>query len=159
MFRKALAAAAILLAVFHGWLLIGQMWEGQLAELSLLARWLVAGGLVWGLYALRRQGAPMLFGRKAVAIWLLAALLHGPAVADRFGTPGVPALPEAVAALAKAALGAAALVGLILVAGLLPARRRPRPPVLTRTRCDHALLGALSPDTCFLFAPRPPPVR
>jgi hypothetical protein len=155
MFRKTLAAAAVLLAVFHGWLLIGQVWDGQLAELAVFARWLVAGGLVWGLYALGRQGAPMFFGRKAVAIWLLAALLHGPAVAERLSAPG---LPEVVATIAKVTLGAAALVGVMLVTGLLAARRRPRPRFVSRTSSARGRIGALSPDTCFCFAPRPPPV-
>jgi hypothetical protein len=158
MFRKALAVAAVLLAAFHGWLFAGQLWNGQLADLAVLLRWLVAGGLVWGLYGLRRQGAPMFFGRKAVALWLLAALLHGPAVAERVGAPGIPALPEVVATIAKVALGAAALVGLILLTGLAVATRRKRPVVASRTRSSHALQGALSPGTYFLFAPRPPPV-
>ncbi len=156
MFRKTLAATAVLLAVFHGWLLVGQAWDGQLAELAVLTRWLVAGGLVWGLCALRRQGAPMFFGRKAVAIWLLAALLHGPAVAERFAAPG---LPEVVATIAKVTLGAAALVGVMLVTGLLAATRRKRPGSFSRTSFDRALIGALPPDTYFRFAPRPPPVR
>jgi len=158
MLRKALATAGLLVIAFHGWLLVSQLWTGELADLALAARWLVAGGLVWGLLQLRRQGEPVFFGRKAVALWLVAALLHGPALVERFTAPGAPAVPEVVATVAKVAAGATALVGLILLVGVLASRRRRLLPVFTVLRSDHALEGALSPGTYFRFAPRPPPV-
>jgi hypothetical protein len=158
MFRKALAAAGALLALFHGWLLVGQAWDGQLADPGVLFRWFIAGALVWSLLALRRQGAPVFFGRRAVAIWLLAALLHGPAVAERIGAPGIPALPEVAATLAQVALGATTIVGLALLAGLLAAPRRLCSPLVTLAHRHRPLPGALSPGTYLSFSPRPPPV-
>ena len=158
MFRKVLTLAGLVLALFHAWLFAGQAWDGQLADLALVARWVVAGSLIWALWSLRRRGASLFWGRQAVAIWLLAALLHGPSVAERAGDPGFPAVPEAIAILAQVALGATIVVGLVLLFGVLAAARRRRPPVLSATRSDHALLGALSPDRYLLFAPRPPPL-
>jgi hypothetical protein len=158
MVRKALATAGLLLVLFHGWLFVGQVWTGELADLTLVARWLVSGGLVWGLYQLKRQDAPIFFGRKAVALWVLAALLHGPALAERIAAPGDPAIHEIVATVAQIVTGAAAVVGLVLFTGLLSSTRRRTPTVFTAIRSDHAIEGALAPGTCFRFAPRPPPV-
>ena len=158
MVRKALATAGLLLVLFHGWLFVGQVWTGELADLTLVARWLVSGGLVWGLYQLKRQDAPIFFGRKAVALWVLAALLHGPALAERIAAPGDPAIHEIVATVAQIVTGAAAVVGLVLFTGLLSSTRRRTPTVSTAIRSDHAIEGALAPGTCFRFAPRPPPV-
>lgn len=158
MLRKALATAGLLLVLFHGWLFVGQVWTGELADLTLVARWLISGGLVWGLYQLKRQDAPIFFGRKAVALWVLAALLHGPALAERIAAPGDPAIHEIVATVAQIVTGAAAVVGLVLFTGLLSSTRRRTPTVFTAIRSDHAIEGALAPGTCFRFAPRPPPV-
>jgi hypothetical protein len=158
MLRKALTAAGALLVVFHGWLLVGQAWDGHLTDVAVLGRWIVAGGLVWGLWGLRRRHAPIFFGRQAVAIWLLAALLHGPAVAERIDPSDTPALPEVAATLTQVAFGAATVVGLVLLAGLLTASRRTRAPRISRARSTHALLGALLPGAHLSFSPRPPPV-
>ncbi|HSG00202.1 MAG TPA: hypothetical protein VLA20_03685, partial [Vicinamibacterales bacterium] len=148
----------LLLVLFHGWLFVGQVWAGELSDLTLVARWLISGGLVWGLYQFRRQGAPIFFGRKAVALWVLAALLHGPALAERIAAPGDPAIHDIVATVAQIASGAAVAVGLMLLTGLLSSTRRRTPTVFTVIRSDHAIEGALAPGTCFRFAPRPPPV-
>jgi hypothetical protein len=158
MVRKALAAAGLLLVLFHGWLFVGQVWTGELADLTLVARWLISGGLVWGLYHLKRQGTPLFFGRKAVALWVLAALLHGPALAERIAAPGDPAVNDIVATVAQVVSAAAAVVGLVLFAGFLTNARRRTSPAFTFIRSDHAIEGALAPGTCFRFAPRPPPV-
>jgi hypothetical protein len=158
MFRKTLAAAGLLLALFHGWLFADQLWNGQLADLTLLTEWLVAGGLLWALYRLRQRGLPIFCGRQAVAIWLLAALLHGPAAAERMSGPFVPAVPEVVATLSQIALGATAVVGLMLLLGLTSSGRRHVLPVLTFRVPGPSRPGALWPDAFFRYAPRPPPV-
>jgi hypothetical protein len=157
MIRRALIAAGMLLVLFHGWLLVDQVWAGALTDLALVARWVVAGGLLLALYGLRRQGAPVLWGRQAVALWLLAALLHGPAVAQRVSTTGEPVGPAVVATLVQVTLGTTLIVGLLSLGLLAVRRRRARQPA-TAVRSDHAFLGALSPDTYVLFAPRPPPL-
>ena len=158
MFRRVLGAAGLLLAIFHGWLFAGQAWDGQLLEPAVVLRWLVAGGLVWGLFALRRQGAPLFRGRKAITIWLLAAILHGPAVAERLETPGAPALPEVVAVLTQVSVAAAAVFSLLLLAALMGRASRPTAVVISRERSTPAFAGPLAPGTHRLFAPRPPPV-
>ena len=73
MFRRTVTALGALLVLFHVGLLAGQAWDGQLADPSVLVRWLLAGGLAWALAGLRRSGIPVFFSRKAVALWLLAA--------------------------------------------------------------------------------------
>ena len=158
MVRRALGIAGLALVLFHGWLFAGQAWDGQLLELPVVVRWLIAGGLAWGLYTLRRQGAPLFSGRKAATIWLVAALLHGPAVAERIESPGAPALPEVVAVLTQVSVGAVAAFGLLLLAALLGRARRPELAIVSAARSDRAPLGPLAAGTYFLFAPRPPPV-
>jgi hypothetical protein len=158
MFRKVLAGATAVLVLFHVWLLAGQLWNGQLAEVGLLVRWLAAGGLAAALLELRRQGGSMFVGRKAVAVWLLAALLHAPAIGDRVDVSGAPDLPEVVATLTLASGAATFGLGLFLLLAF-GALRRLTPAVPRAVRSTtRALVGAISSDARFRFAPRPPPV-
>lgn len=157
MFRRAAIASGGLLVLFHAWLLGHQLWDGQLLEPGLAIRWFVAGGLVAALAALRRSGGSLVWGRQAVSIWLLAALLHGPAVAEAGLHPDSPALPEAVTALVQIAASAALGLGLLLVAAFL-GRRTPS------LACRHAGVAdrrprAMRASGAARFAPRPPPLR
>ena len=90
MVRRCLIASAAILVAFHAWLFAGQLFSGELASPGLLLQWTVAGGLTWALWRLRKSGEALVGSRKAVAIWLLAALLHAPAVADGLGAPALP---------------------------------------------------------------------
>jgi len=155
--RKSLAALGFLLVVFHGWLFAGQLWDGELADLGLIARWLLAAGLLVALRAVRKRGLSIFRSRSAIAIWVLAALLHGPALVERVGG-GSPAIPDVVAALAPVA--ASAVVGslLLLLALVLVARRRtsrlnPASFVTNITGVDPFAL-----DSYPILAARPPPV-
>jgi hypothetical protein len=152
-----LTSAGLLLVLFHVWLFARQVWLGELTDLTVLGRWLLAGALVWGLVALRRQGAHLILGRRAVGIWLLAALLHGPAAADRSRDLVLPALPDVVATLAQAALGAAAVAGLALLGGLRSRVRQSPSNGSARLDFRPARPGPLAPGTHLVFAPRPPP--
>ena len=159
MIRRALLAAGALLALFHVWLFAGQVWDGRLSDPVVLLRWIVAGALVAALVVLYRQGISIVHGRKAVAIWLLAALLHGPAVARSIEGLGEPALPGFVITLGQLA-GASAALGLALSLAWIRARRRDvvalrrvRIPVV-RVRAEQSSAHAFS-----RFSPRPPPVR
>ena len=78
--RGALVFAGVLLAGFHGWLFAAQISAGQLDDPWVIFRWLAAAALVISLLALRKSGNSI-WGRKGVAIWVLAALLHGPSIA------------------------------------------------------------------------------
>lgn len=158
MFRRAAIASGGLLVLFHAWLLGSQVWDGQLLELGLALRWLVAAGLVAALAMLRRRGHSIVWGRKAVSIWLLAALLHGPAVADTGLQPDWAAVPEAVTTLVQ--VGAASVgigLGLLLIGALL--RRRHAPSVARATATASRRPGLRAAGRGLRFAPRPPPFR
>ncbi|MEZ5318312.1 MAG: hypothetical protein R2752_13005 [Vicinamibacterales bacterium] len=156
MFRRIATAIGALLILFHVWLLGSQLWDGQLADPALVVRWVIGLGLVAGLVAVRRQGGSMFFGRRAVSIWLLAVLLHGPAVARDFGAP---ALPEVVATLAEVALVAAAAAGLALALALVASRRSWRPSArVLRRRTPRVMTGPRRVDARLRYGPRPPPL-
>jgi len=155
--RNLAGVTGATLVAFHGWLLASQFADGQLVDPWVVFRWVLAAALVAGLVAIRRQGSSI-FGRKSVAIWVLAAMLHGPAIAADFGGAiDSPALPEVVATIALQLVKTAALsLGLWILAGLLAARnRRPR----LRPQLASAFAGNGFPARGFAppFAARPPP--
>lgn len=143
----------------HVWLLAAQWSAGRLSDPGLLIRWAVAFGLTGALVALYRSGAT-LFSRKSVVVWLLAALLHGPAVASRSGQlVNLNALPEAAATLVLETTFVAALaLTARLIAGLLPVLRRT--PAIPRAWFFVTFFGGITP-LCDGFrntvAARPPP--
>jgi len=156
MIRKFLASIGLLLVIFHGWLFAGQVWDGQLADLPLVARWLVAVGLLLALQSLRRRGISVIRGRHAVAVWLLAAVLHGPALAERMGVDA-PAIPDVVAALAPVA-ASTVLAGLfVLLALTFGARSRAPRRRLDLRLFDSVVVGPFALDSYPTFAARPPP--
>ena len=158
MLRKIVSGLGALLALFHVWLFAGQIWSGRLADPGLLFRWLLAAGLIAALVSLRRQGAPLLFGRRAISVWLLAALLHGPALAARFDDGFAPMVPEVVATVAQIA---SALVGLALVISVFAAAAA---AIVAPSLLFLGLGRRLSRRTAIVVArsgrsPRPPPAR
>ena len=156
--RPFIAAAGALLVAFHGWLLASQFLQGELAEPWLLLRWALAAGLATSLVVLRRRGHS-LASRQSVAVWVLAALLHGPAVvADYGGALQNLAVPETATVVLKIVAASAALVLTLMIFGVALARR-------TRHSLDLRLLafgfhptGALAGGFSPPFAPRPPPL-
>jgi hypothetical protein len=157
MIRASLALAGAALVGFHGWLFAAQAAAGRLDDPWLVFRWIAAASLIAALIGVRRGGAPM-FGRKSVAIWVLAALLHGPAISD-LPADFTFAVPETVATtlvqlLSSAAFGAA----LWLLAALLLARRRAT-AVRYATIPVFVQAGGLAPRVSRHFSPRPPPLR
>lgn len=156
MLRRGALATAALLAAFHVWLLGNQWWTGQLAQVDVVLRWLAAGGLVAGLALLGRRGVPV-FGRQAVAVWLLAALLHGPALANDLDGFATPALPEAVATIAAIVVGPVLGLALLLLGSLAGSRDvqwTARP-----VAADLRATGPLARSGAVAFLPRPPPLR
>jgi hypothetical protein len=158
MVRKALAGAGALLVLFHVWLFAGQILAGELADAALLGRWAVAGGLLVALEGLRRRGAPIGRSRQGVAIWLLAALLHAPAMADRLADAPAPPIAEAVSVLSAATLIATLAAGLAFLLALFGAPRRPGTPRVP-TRAIVLPPGLNLSHTWLTLASRPPPVR
>lgn len=125
MARTTAVVAGAVLVAFHGWLFATQVAAGRLEDPWLIFRWMVAVGLVTALVAIRRGGASI-WSRQGIGIWVLAALLHGPAVATDFSdSTNALALPETVAAsvLQLAAVTVLA-VTLWMLAGLLARRDR-----------------------------------
>ena len=155
MFRKGLTAAGAIVVLFHVWLLSGQVWTGAFAEPGRILRWLFAFALLAGLVALKRQGAPIWRGRKAVAIWLLAVVLHAPSL----DPAGLPALPEVANVLAEIAIASAAAAGLRQLLGFRGVRHLAhRSPSRDLTAVmDGGAIGVLTPDSFLRITPRPPP--
>jgi hypothetical protein len=82
------AVSAFALVVFHAALFWNQMGDGRLLDPAVAARWGIGALLLLALAALRRAGVPMLWGRRALVVWVLVALLHWAAVpAPDGGTP------------------------------------------------------------------------
>ncbi|GMV21667.1 MAG: hypothetical protein AMXMBFR57_16160 [Acidimicrobiia bacterium] len=151
MIRRSITLVGAALAAFHVWLFAGQVLSGAIGDPSLILRWLVAAGLIGGLVYLRRSGESLI-GRRAIAIWVLAALLHGPALATRLDTPGAPAVPEVVITLT---------VGLstVLLGGLgLLATRRFRVALTSAGTIELLTIARPTARVSYRpFSPRPPP--
>lgn len=155
--NRTLALAGGALAVFHGWLFVSQAAAGRLVDPWVIFRWLAAAALIVALVAVHRRGH-QLWGRKSIAIWLLAAVLHGPSIAGNEGFKTF-ALPEAAATSVLQLVSSAGLaLTLWMLATLLAARR-------TAARPLRALIPVVVGTARFTaghetrFAPRPPPLR
>ena len=159
MIRALLPVAGAALIGFHGWLFAGQVAAGRFEDPWLVFRWIAAATLIAALVAVRRGGESIL-GRKNIAIWVLAALLHGPAIASDLQTDfNAFALPETVATSVLQLVSSAALgVSLWLLAGLLLARRH-SPQVHYATVPVFVVAGGRARAAIRRFAPRPPPIR
>jgi hypothetical protein len=147
----ALAGAA--LVVFHVALFAVQAGAGRLVEPALAAKWGVSLLLCLALLALKRSGVPLLWGRRALAVWLLAGLLHwNTAPAPEAGQPS---LPQIIVELQSSA-------GLVLLGtGLLLTLFGLRRPPLSLSRGSLArTVPVIHPDSALLsryLASRAPP--
>ena len=152
MLRTGAAGAGLILAGFHVWLLGQQAWTGRL-EAASSARWLLAVGLVAALAALHRRGSS-LWGRRTIALWVLAAVLHGPSLAAQ-QTPATQLAETSGVAIqmAGAALGMALAITIGRVA------RGWRLAVDPDAAAPWLVPVAGPTHTAFGdgFAPRPPP--
>ena len=155
MFRRIVAAAGGLLVLFHAWLFGSRLLDGQLTELGPILRWVMAAGLVAALVGLHRGGASLVRGRKAVSIWLLAALLHAPAMAGDSVEHASPALAEVVTTLVEVAASLALGLGLALLAVAL--RRRFARHLVTARAVGRRRLRPFEPGRSLRSASRPPP--
>jgi hypothetical protein len=149
-------SAGAALAGFHAWLFVSQLADGRLqADPALILRWAAALGLASALIWLGREGTSLV-SRRAIVIWLLAALLHGPSVSAR--TADLQTLPETAASLvlatAVAGVLGVSLWALWLIAGLFPRRSFrqyvARPVLQAAARLDDGF--------SILVSPRPPPI-
>ena len=156
MFRRLAAALGGLLVLFHLWLFGNQLLDGRLTELGPVLRWLMAAGLVAALAGLHRSGGSLFRGRKAVSIWLLAALLHGPAMAGDALTHESPAVAEVVTVLVQISAASVALgLGFLLLAGLLRGLFPPR--LVIAREAGRRRARPFEPGRSLSSASRPPP--
>ena len=156
MVRRLAAALGGLLVLFHFWLFASQLLDGRLTELGPVLRWLMAAGLVAALAGLRRSGGSLFKGRKAVSIWVLAALLHGPGMAGSALSHESPAVAEVVTGLLQIAAASVALgLGLLLLAGLLRGLFGPR--LVIARALGRRRTRPFQPGRSLPFASRPPP--
>lgn len=156
--RIALTGVAVLLVGFHGWVLAGQLAGGELAEPGVGLRWALAALVVAALAVTYRRGDG-LFGRRTIAIWALAALLHGPAAAGPAETLAGAALPGASVLAVQVAAAASVTLGLLLYLLAILGRRSGHRPALAFSLSRHR--GARRPhDDAWrdAFSPRPPPL-
>jgi FtsH-binding integral membrane protein len=156
MIRRSITGAAALLVLFHGYLFACQLWNGELAEPGLILRWLIAAALLCGLIVIRRRDHSMIWGRRALCIWLLAALLHGPAIARAGDSEfSLPALPAAITTVVQ--MAASIGLGLALIVLAFFARRQPDLDWCRAAGAHRDAFRLGDFDQRPLVAPRPPP--
>ena len=144
----------------HVWLLASQWQAGRLSEPGLLLRWAAAIGMALAIQSLYRSGVHA-FSRQSVVIWLLAALLHGPAVASRIGdVADLSPLPEAAitAVLQVAAAAGALSLTLLALAGFIGRRRFTAPKAWTVLSIVDTFTS-LSDGFSAVVSARPPPAQ
>ena len=154
--RLTLGFAGGALAAFHGWVFAAQAAAGRLEDPWLIFRWVASISLILALATLKRSGESI-WGRKGIAIWVLAALLHGPAVAANNDIASI-ALPENVVTSVLQLVSSAGLgLGLWLLWRLLRSRTR----IISFYSIVEAFEAAadLAARTAPQFSPRPPPLR
>lgn len=153
-------SAGAALVGFHAWLLVSQLATGELSsDPALLFRWAAALALAGGLFWISREGNSLV-SRRAVVLWLLAALLHGPAVAAQTGeNVGLQTLPETAATLLiqTTAVAGVLVVALWLIAGLL--RRRIAANAAWSSVSVPAACDFLDEGFGLVVCARPPPAR
>lgn len=144
----AIQIAGGLLLVFHGWLLWERMSAGELLQPAVGLRWAAALLLAWAWVAHRQRGLPLLRGRRALVLWLLAALLHwhGGAVTQESAQPTWLLVAPAISVMS---------VGLIALEPRPRSRRSPLAAAssVTPSRVTLWIAPRLSPH----LLPRPPP--
>lgn len=153
-------AFTVVLLAFHGWLLATQWAAGRLFEPGVIVRWLAAIAIGVALTVLYRSGAAVV-SRKSLVIWLLAALLHGPAIASRTGQDlNLSALPETAITLVLQTAVVAGTLGLTCLLFAAFIRRRALATSHAWSfvaRLDHFI--ALSDGFSAVVSARPPPAR
>jgi hypothetical protein len=144
------------LVVFHGWLLWTHVAAGKAFEPATSLRWLIAIGVLVGFRALSRHGLPLLFGRRAVVLWLLVILIHCHAVWTGDAITVDLALPETLHALSQLT-GSLSVLGALVVV-LLAAHAAAAVSLRGLVPAPALIAGLPSDGVTFRFAPRPPPL-
>jgi hypothetical protein len=153
-------ASAILVA-YHLVLLWQRLTDLSLLQPAVAVRWIVTVGLLIGLRRMQAAGLPLLWGRRALAFWLLVLLLHvsflGPLSTEasaRGEWSSNAGLALVLPAAAPLVLLSTILLTCWLVARTTVTSSRPlRWLVLSIASCEHPSRGGWLPS----LASRPPP--
>lgn len=108
--RLVLRLLGVGVVLFHGRLLWERWADGSLAEIEVLAQWLIAALLVAGLALVYRRQGRLFRGREAAVLWILVILLH--ALTGIMAAPML-ATPTSLLALPLGFLAATFLAGLL----------------------------------------------
>lgn len=154
----SLWAAAGLLLIFHVWLFLGHLSDGRLLAPAVLVRWVAGAGLFGLLLWFRRMGVPLVWGRRALVLWVMVFFLHASAHAP--SAPGATAPGSPGASLVLVIVPTAAAI--VTLARILCRVGASRVPAITLGRPMPCAVGARFRADCrgafgFAFAPRPPP--
>ena len=156
--RLTAAASGAVLVAFHGGLFAAQALNGRLDDPWLVVRWLIAAGLIATLAAIGRARGSI-WTRQGLAVWVLAAMLHGPAVANEFRhSPVSLALPEAsVISIVESLVSVTAFAAALwMLAGLLRRCRR-HTRLYARAYADRLRAGIFGDGFSPRYFSRPPP--
>jgi hypothetical protein len=121
--RYGTGAVLAALVLFHAWLAGRRLADQSALDPHVLLRWLAGLGVVGALLWLRRLGLPLLRGRKALALWTVALLLHGNSDFGRLAAEAqATTAPEALVLVIPGVMSLVTASAFLLVAAL-----RPRP--------------------------------
>jgi hypothetical protein len=115
----ALRTSVVLLLAFHGLIFWKQLASGALADPARAFGWAIGVALFAAMIALRRAGVPLLWGRRALVVWLMVTLLH--VGAFKAGQPATTALDAAADVALTLFTVPSSAVFVALLAGLLAA--------------------------------------
>ena len=150
--------AVLLLVAFHAWLFWDRFFDGRFFEPAVASRWIAGALLTAALLWFRRTGLPLLWGRKAVVVWLLIVLLHAHAVWSPSHAEVTPGGVDTVAAFVLQAASATTLIGVGLALLCLLARALTARVPAASWFAAHAIpAGRPGCGHLLLLAPRPPP--
>jgi hypothetical protein len=157
----SIALSALALMVFHLALFWDQIGDGRLLDPAVAARWGMSALLLVALTALRRAGVPMLWGRRALVVWVLVALLHWTAMpaGDIDGlTEGGAQATQVVVDLPIGVAAVLLLAASLMLLFLLGGRAMPRAGRTLRARWFAAAGVHAAILSLHLASRAPPPV-
>src|SRR5437879_360436 len=153
----AAAALVLPLSALHGWLLWLRISQGRLLEWRVALRWGVGALLLLTLQALRRRGVPLLWGRRALALWVLVLLLHWTAPTSSAGVQAEGPVPPPILFVLPASVWPLALAASLLGATAAARRAHLFPVLGSPYRLVEVRGGPLTAGFPVALFARPPP--
>ena len=151
--------SVLALVAFHAALFWSQIGSGRLLDPAVAVRWGMGALLLAVLAALGRAGVPLLWGRRALIVWMLVALIHVTAApaADPAGITSSSAQTTQI--LVDVPSAAAGLLFAATLALLLLLGSHAAPPAVRAMRAGWIpSTGAQTPILGRHLASRAPPV-